>query len=337
MSKFFKDPNLTEETYWRSIILLGHNTASYKFALGKTLLEENFSSTNVKIEDLALPFVKNICDHLKINKKQIKRKNQGDFLNSCEKFNNSQIAEDELKSITIKKGFENVIDAFHNVRSSEVPRFFEDNRKKKKEIILTDSFYKLKELDKFNNLHQEVESRWRLWGSAISEGINPIIMDPNTENLLSIVDNERRINVTSFRSAANGYQKGKCFYCPNKISIESKTEGLCHVDHFFPFVLKKRFNFKNIDQIWNLVLSCQDCNNGSGGKFDRIPHLDFLDDLKIRNDSFLESTHPLRETIISQTGLTNEDRISFLQRFYNDAYEKIPSKWKPKSANIENE
>ena len=70
MSKFFRDPNLTEETYWRSIILLGHNTASYKFALGKTLLEENFSSTNVKIEDLALPFVKNICDHLKINKKQ---------------------------------------------------------------------------------------------------------------------------------------------------------------------------------------------------------------------------------------------------------------------------
>ena len=36
----------------------------------------------------------------------------------------------------------------------------------------------------------------RLWGSAISEGINPIIMDPNTEDLLSIVDNERRINVT---------------------------------------------------------------------------------------------------------------------------------------------
>ena len=35
----YVDPNATIETHWRSIVLLGKNTASYKFALAKTLLE----------------------------------------------------------------------------------------------------------------------------------------------------------------------------------------------------------------------------------------------------------------------------------------------------------
>ena len=35
----FIDHNPSLETYWRSIILLGRNVASYKFSLAKTLLE----------------------------------------------------------------------------------------------------------------------------------------------------------------------------------------------------------------------------------------------------------------------------------------------------------
>ena len=35
----FIDHNPSLETYWRSIILLGKNVASYKFSLAKTLLE----------------------------------------------------------------------------------------------------------------------------------------------------------------------------------------------------------------------------------------------------------------------------------------------------------
>jgi hypothetical protein len=39
-----------------------------------------------------------------------------------------KLSEDQLKEKTIQLGFNNVIDAFHNVRKSEVPRFFEDQR-----------------------------------------------------------------------------------------------------------------------------------------------------------------------------------------------------------------
>ncbi len=61
----------TLETYWRSIILLGRNVASYKFALAKTLLEIDNQNTLIRLEDLALPFAKNISEHLRSNDKQI--------------------------------------------------------------------------------------------------------------------------------------------------------------------------------------------------------------------------------------------------------------------------
>ena len=65
MSKgLFVDTNPTLETSWRSIILLGRNVASYKFALAKSLLEIDTKKTEIEIETLAVPFAKNICEHL---------------------------------------------------------------------------------------------------------------------------------------------------------------------------------------------------------------------------------------------------------------------------------
>ena len=68
----FIDTNPSIPTYWRSIVLLGRNVASYKFALAKTLIEIPKDDSNILLEDLALPFAKNISEHLKICEKQIK-------------------------------------------------------------------------------------------------------------------------------------------------------------------------------------------------------------------------------------------------------------------------
>ena len=65
-------PNFLEskpqtESIWRSVILFGRNVASYKFALGKSLLELADKETNfVSMEDLAEPFSRHISEHLKI-------------------------------------------------------------------------------------------------------------------------------------------------------------------------------------------------------------------------------------------------------------------------------
>ncbi len=56
MSEFVSiDP--TDDAYWRAIILFGQNSMSYKFALGKTLLElAGRGQTFVSLEDLAVPY-----------------------------------------------------------------------------------------------------------------------------------------------------------------------------------------------------------------------------------------------------------------------------------------
>ena len=70
--KRFVENDAEIDTFWRSIILLGNNVASYKFALAKTLINLDKSSSSISLDELALPFAKQVCEHLKSNPKQIK-------------------------------------------------------------------------------------------------------------------------------------------------------------------------------------------------------------------------------------------------------------------------
>ena len=65
----FVDKNPSLSTYWRSVILLGRNTASYKFALAKSLLENGSGQDSISIDELALVFAQNIAGHLKFHSK----------------------------------------------------------------------------------------------------------------------------------------------------------------------------------------------------------------------------------------------------------------------------
>ena len=89
MATFFEnDPTL--QSYWRSIILYGRNVASYKFALGKALIDLNKKQNDlIKLEDLADPFSNHLCQHLKHNEKQIEKvvwtdNKEGDSILICE-------------------------------------------------------------------------------------------------------------------------------------------------------------------------------------------------------------------------------------------------------------
>lgn len=74
------------------------------------------------------------------------------------------------------------------------------------------------------------------------------------------------------------------------------------MDHFLPWVLKERGEMLDADSIWNLVLSCQRCNRGEGGKFYSVPSARLVARLHERNNWLVDSHHPLRETIMLQTG-----------------------------------
>jgi hypothetical protein len=336
MAKFY-EVTPTLDNYWRSIVLFGRNVASYKFALAKSLLEfQERGDDLIRLDELARPFARSICDHLAHSPKQA-TSSSSKFLDSCREFNAGTLTQTELDKITARLGFNNVIDAFHVVNQGAIPElFFIDERKENKGIRLTENLFKLLGDKQASSLTPEVEARWRLvetaWDLNISRNLIEVSYDPGRQ-LLTTWKGSSRVDVTSCRDALNGYQKGLCFYCFRTISITSGDAELADVDHFFPHVLKASGIADPVDGVWNLVLACLDCNRGEDGKFARLPSLNLLARLKRRNDYLISSHHPLRETLISQTGLSVEDRKSFLQNSYALAKRTLIHTWEPEPEN----
>jgi hypothetical protein len=136
----FVQVNPSLDNYWRAIILFGRNVASYKFALGKSLLDvAETGRTLVPLSDLARPYARHIADHLRRADKQA-TSGSSRFLEACRRFNREEITGEELDETTARLGFNNVIDAFHVVSNGEIPvRFFADERASaRKGIRLTD-------------------------------------------------------------------------------------------------------------------------------------------------------------------------------------------------------
>jgi hypothetical protein len=77
------------------------------------------------------------------------------------------------------------------------------------------------------------------------------------------------------------------------------------------------------------VLACASCNRGGSGKFAKLPELRLLERLATRNDFLIESHHPLRETLMAQTGATAAERTDTLQVMDNFAREHLVHRWAP--------
>jgi len=325
-----KEPSLDD--YWRGIILFGRNVASYKFALAKSLLELRPEGGDLlKLQELAPVYAGYLCEHLKHSDKQITSKSSG-FLDGCRKYNSGVITKDELVALTVRDGFNNVIDAFHIVGQEEIPRrFYFDERKNNAGIRLSDEFSALLENQQSVNLPVEVEARWRLvetaWELGIARNLVTVDYDAETESLFAIDRAKRRKSVTGSRDALNGYQKGQCFYCFSDIYINASASLYPDVDHFFPHRLAQMDFGANIDGIWNLVLSCQECNRGVGGKSDRIPTIRLLERLNTRNEFLISSHHPLRETLMLQTGASTQQRRAFLNDVHDKARAALIHTW----------
>lgn len=340
MSRFYEIEPIAEN-YWRAIILFGRNSASYKFALAKTLFDfHSLGKTLITLEELAVPYASHLCEHLKIHPKQ-GTSEQSTFLDKLRAFNKGEIEKNEMISHTLRYGFVNVLDAFHNVHGKEIGvRFFIKECNKKNAIQLTDDFMLLGEQQQFANLAEETESRWRLVESAWENNLSRNLMLVEYEekdSLLIGINTIQRSTVTSARPALNGYQKGRCFYCFREISIVLGSEEIAEVDHFFPHILKQCDSRKPIDGIANLVLACRECNRGVNGKFDRLPSIELLERLFNRNEYLITSHHPLRETLISQIGNTTEKRQAYLQEAYNCSIEHLAisgRKWQPKQQGV---
>jgi hypothetical protein len=329
----FTEHRPTLESTWRSIILFGRNVASYKFALGKSLLELSEAGRSfVKLEELAEPFSRHLVEHISNVDKQATSPSSA-FLDACRSYAKGHLPKEALLETTVRRGFNNVIDAFHIVNQGEVERrFFQDERSSRQGIVLTDALLELRENPQFKNLPHEVEARWRLVETAWSLGLPSRLVQVNHDPAVGafyVDEGPRRTTITAARDALNGYQKGKCFYCSADISVNTGSEDLADVDHFFPWTLLQFQGSPNLDGVWNLVLSCGACNRLADGKFARVPTVEHLERLHRRNTFFIQSHHPLRETLINQTGQTDVDRRAFLERMDRWAIELLQHRWSP--------
>lgn len=335
MSLYFQENDPSLESQWRALILFGKNSATYKFAFGKALLKLiEKETTTVSLSQIAPLYVESILEHLKSNDKQGNSASSV-FLNACRDFNNNAITYDQLIHLTEKHGFNNVVDAFQNINGGTIHNLFyeKDYQGTSKNITITDHLLKLKESVQFTNLNSEVEARWNLVETAWNLDLNPNLLEVKIDEDLNTLFLEnslmRRKDITSARASLNGYQKGKCFYSFQDISIVPGSNTLCAVDHFFPHMHKLHLNENgaNVNGIWNLVLSDKYINLDKSAK---VPELHYLDRLYKRNEFYIASKHPLGETIVNQTGKTSAARRDFLQKQYNLAVSLSIQKWKPK-------
>jgi hypothetical protein len=324
----------TLDANWRAVVLFGRNVASYKFALAKTLLElADRADDRIPLEELAAPFARHLCEHLKLVDKQTTSRSSK-FLDACRAFNQGELSETVLVGTTARLGFTNVIDAFHVVGNGPVPvRFFEDerggNRGGAGAIRLTDTLRRLVNTAPSQDLAQEAEARWRLvetaWQLDLPRAGIAVQADAAQDLLFLEADRRiRRTGLTRVRGALNGYQRGRCFYCRAETPL-----AMTDVDHFFPWILKERGAMPDADCVWNLVLACRSCNRGEQGKFARIPAPALIARLHERNNWLVDSHHPLRETIILQTGADTDTRASFLRMRQRTALDALVHEWQP--------
>ena len=188
-----------EESNFRSVILFGRNTASYKFALAKALFDlARQGKDSVTLEQLADPYTRHLVEHVKTHPRQTTNRSSK-FMDAGAGYAKGITTYDELIFTVVKLGFNNVLDAFHVVNKGDVPiRFFEkDFKGGAKRLILTDEVFELANSDEFRNILQEIESRWNLVETAWETGVsaNLLIYDEETQRI--VLDNDlRRRSVT---------------------------------------------------------------------------------------------------------------------------------------------
>lgn len=329
---------LRDESKWRALILFGRNVATYKFAFAQTLLEQvEMGKERVSLDDLALPYAGHLIRHLAMEDKQITSASSG-FLDACRAHATGKTSDGDLQAITVKLGFNNVVDAFQNLSGAmgQTPFYEKDYTKGRKELVLKDGLLGLAGSTEKGGLSLEIEARWRLVETAwsLDVPVHTLEVQATPDGDLVVEDSEvRRRSIAPVRHALSGYQDGHCFY--SALPIEHEGDSVCHVDHVIPHKFQKHLvqDGVNLDGVWNLVLAEAGVNLS---KSDRIPDLQFLEKLSARNEFYIASKHPLAETIVNQTGRTPELRRVFLNRVYRNAIELQGHRqtWIPSNAGL---
>ena len=308
----------SSKDFWRAIVLYGNNMSTYKMGLGHLLI--NYANKNfqkIPLRDLSEDFLDLYQDRIKTGKPQSRRKT----INGTEtgltyvEQESRKIEQDDKKKekaveAVLKNSLENmVLKKFHTLFKRQIPEPF---------YLVTDTHLVLQDnlltlfADKQNPvMDKELLSRWDLleFGFGNASDSESIEID---ENLEFILQKKQRSQISRLRPVLNGYQNGECFYCGTEL------HDPIHVDHVIPHDAVQH------DEIWNLVLSHEECNLW---KSNFLPQKHFVQTLINRNELVLKSDLPLKEELSKVLGKTPEQRNEMVWNQYSIAKNKGLKIW----------
>ena len=293
--------------FWKAIILYGLNQATYKIALGKTLLElTNLGKTEVDWSTLSKAYLDNYIDRL--NQNPLPQQNNPARKTVMERivgaYKLGQITYNEAIERVEANAFNDVIPRFQTIGNDKWivgEKFYHFDHGKR--LFLHDSIFSIQE-EHQSELSTELEARWSLLEGAFSLVHGDWELTNDIRDIY-IRNGYERTNITNNIPFLQGYQGNVCFYCGEKI-----IAGDIHVDHLIPrqFILH--------DEIWNLVLSHSICNLH---KNDALVGKHYLEKLLARNENIMGSNHPWKKKIADSLGFTPKKRASSTWLHYENA------------------
>ena len=286
------------EDYWRAIILYGLNQATYKIALGKSLIALTESKkTSFGWDELSSEFLLQYKRRLNIST-PMPQQNNASRLTVMERIvrglQTGRLSETTAVELMRKDAFAQVIPRFHTVLGLDDTqnKFYSVNFGRS--ITLTDELYRIVESSR-KSLLDELNSRWSLLEGAFSMKAGKYELANEIRETYLLRGTERK-SLTGNREFLQGYQGNVCFYCGGEM-----TEDDIHVDHVLPRQVVHH------DELWNLVLAHRLCNER---KSDSLVPTHYMEKLIARNENIVGSNHPWKAKLISQLGGTKTQRAS---------------------------
>lgn len=315
----------------RTVLIFGRNSSTYKFAFCHALLQQN-AVNSLKYQEIKGPMLDIFIERYKAEKKQFQA-GDNNLTRSIDKFLISEISREQFEAEADKVIFNNVLDAFQNVGGSTLDKkhmLFEHD-KKSKQIVLTDRLNLLLENPENRiELLKECENRWSVVEQAWESNLSANLVYDAGSGTFFKDENPKRVAVRSALNALLPYQKGRCFYCSTQLDVTLSKDKMRFpdVDHFIPFSFFRIIRDFNPNGVWNLVVSCMNCNRGPKGKFDQVPDIEFYEKLLKRNLYFsIEHKHALKTSVLMSLGASNSEGIrSQMSKLY---YQLPVKKWRP--------
>jgi hypothetical protein len=293
--------------YWKGIVLYGLNQATYKIALGKTILElASQKKEAIDWDQLSKVYLDTYIERLKsnYNPQQSNPSRKTKMERIIDSLNKGIIDYNDAINLVATEGFNDVVPRFQTIGTDKDivgDKFYHFDFGKK--LYLHDATFLINETSN-QELTDELDARWSLLEGAFSLAHGDFKLSNDVRDVY-LENSYTRTNITGNIPFLQGYQGNTCFYCGERIGDKD-----VHVDHVLPR------QFIQHDEIWNLVLSHSICNMN---KNDSLIGKHYLEKLIARNENIMGSNHPWKKKIADALGDTPLKRNKSILFHYDNA------------------